>query len=93
MRLDLIFYIDSVITAVGSADKVKGMHAASSLTVFVASHPSTKMLALAFLVMVGMALRADGFPFHIKRGFISAPTVFDGADKARNTTRQKREHA
>ncbi len=46
---------------------------------FVANNPTTKMLALAFLVMIGVALVADGFSFHIPRGYIYSAMVFAGA--------------
>jgi predicted tellurium resistance membrane protein TerC len=102
MLLDLVFSIDSVITAVGIADHIEVMVAAIAVAIvvmmvaatpiaeFVEAHPSTKMLALAFLVMVGMALVADGFHFHIERGFIYAAMVFGGAVEALNLVRQKR---
>ncbi|MRU16841.1 TerC family protein [Roseovarius sp. A21] len=102
MLLDLVFSIDSVITAVGIADHIEVMVAAVALAIvvmmiaaapiaeFVEAHPSTKMLALAFLVMVGMALVADGFHFHVERGFIYAAMVFAGAVEALNLMRQKR---
>jgi predicted tellurium resistance membrane protein TerC len=102
MVLDLVFSIDSVITAVGIADHLSVMVAAVVIAVlvmmvaaepigrFVEAHPSTKMLALAFLVMVGMALVADGFQFHIERGFIYAAMVFSGAVEGLNLWRQRR---
>ena len=52
-------------------------------------HPSTKMLALAFLVMVGMALMADGLHFHIERAFIYTAMLFSGAVEALNLWRGK----
>ena len=66
------------------------MVASEPIAKFVESHPSTKMLALAFLVMVGMALVADGFHFHVERGFIYAAMVFAGAVEALNLWRKKR---
>lgn len=102
MVLDLVFSLDSVITAVGIADEVPVMVAAMVVAIaimmiaatpiadFVEAHPSTKMLALAFLVMVGMALVADGLHFHIERGFIYAAMVFSGAVEMLNLWRQKR---
>ena len=69
------------------------MVAATPIANFVEAHPSTKMLALAFLVMVGMALVADGFHFHVERGFIYAAMVFGGAVEALNLLRQKRRRA
>lgn len=105
MLLDLVFSIDSVITAVGIADHIEVMVAAITLAIlvmmvaatpiadFVEAHPSTKMLALAFLVMVGMTLVADGFGVHIERGFIYAAMLFGGGVEALNLLRQKRRRA
>ncbi len=102
MVLDLVFSLDSVITAVGIADHIEVMIAAVTIAIlvmmvaatpiadFVEHHPSTKMLALAFLVMVGMALVADGFHFHVERGFIYAAMVFAGGVEALNLWRQRR---
>ena len=102
MMLDLVFSLDSVITAVGVADHLEVMVAAVVVAIivmmvaagpiadFVSKRPSTKMLALAFLVMIGMALVADGFHFHIERGFIYAAMVFSGAVEVLNLVRGKR---
>ncbi len=49
------------------------------VTKFVAEHPTTKMLALAFLVLIGVALVADGFQFHIPRGYIYFAIAFSAA--------------
>ena len=51
---------------------------------FIAEHPTTKMLALAFLVLIGVALVADGFDFHIPRGYIYFAMAFAGAVEAFN---------
>ena len=105
MVLDLVFSLDSVITAVGIADHIEVMIAAVVIAIlvmmvaaepighFVEGHPSTKMLALAFLVMVGMALVADGLHFHIERGFIYAAMVFAGGVEGLNLWRQRRRRA
>jgi predicted tellurium resistance membrane protein TerC len=102
MLLDVVFSFDSVITAVGIADHVPVMIAAVILSIlvmmvaaepisaFVARHASTKMLALAFLVMVGMALIADGLHVHVERGFIYAAMVFAGAVEGLNLWRSRR---
>lgn len=102
MILDLVFSLDSVITAVGIADHLPVMIAAVMVAIaimmiaaepiadFVSAHPSTKMLALAFLLMVGMALVADGLHHHIERSFIYAAMVFGGAVEGLNLWRQKR---
>ncbi|WP_092499727.1 TerC family protein [Meinhardsimonia xiamenensis] len=99
--LDVVFSLDSVITAVGIADHLEVMIAAVVVAIlvmmvaaepiarFVEGHPSTKMLALAFLVMVGMALVADGFHFHVERGFIYAAMVFAGFVEALNLLRAR----
>lgn len=105
MILDLIFSLDSVITAVGIADHLEVMIAAIVVAIlimmfasepiasFVEAHPSTKMLALAFLVMVGMALMADGFGVHFERGFIYAAMVFAGGVETLNLLRARRRRA
>ncbi len=80
--LDMVFSIDSVITAVGMADDVRIMvaaviiaigimlAAAGPVSAFVERHPTVKMLALSFLLLIGMALVADGVGFHIPKGYI-----------------------
>jgi predicted tellurium resistance membrane protein TerC len=100
--LDLVFSLDSVITAVGIADHVEVMIAAVILAILVmmvasepisafdSAHPSTKMLALAFLFMIGMALVADGLHNHIERGFIYAAMVFAGGVEGLNLWRKAR---
>lgn len=102
MMFDLVFSLDSVITAVGIANHIEVMIAAIVVAIlvmmiaaapiaqFVEDHPSTKMLALAFLLMVGMALVADGFHVHVERGFIYAAMVFAGAVEGLNLWRAAR---
>jgi predicted tellurium resistance membrane protein TerC len=80
--LDIVFSLDSVITAVGMADEIAIMVAAVILSVgvmlfsaapisaFVNRHPTVKVLALAFLLLIGIALVADGFGMHIPKGYI-----------------------
>ena len=80
--LDMVFSIDSVITAVGMADDVRIMvaaviiaigimlAAAGPVSAFVERRPTVKMLALSFLLLIGMALVADGVGFHIPKGYI-----------------------
>jgi predicted tellurium resistance membrane protein TerC len=89
--VDLVFSLDSIITAIGMAQDIEIMVAAvviacvvmyvssGPVAKFVADHPTTKMLALAFLVLIGMALVADGFQFHIPRGYIYFAMVFAAA--------------
>jgi predicted tellurium resistance membrane protein TerC len=86
--IDLVFSLDSIITAIGMAQELEIMVAAVVIAVvimyvssgpvarFVATHPTTKMLALAFLVLIGVALVADGFHFHIPRGYIYFAIAF-----------------
>ncbi|GAA5511661.1 UPF0053 inner membrane protein YgdQ [Deinococcus carri] len=81
MLLDIVFSLDSVITAVGMADDIGVMVSAVVVTVgimlvaarpigeFVQAHPTIKMLALAFLLLIGVNLIADGFGFHIPKGY------------------------
>jgi predicted tellurium resistance membrane protein TerC len=89
--IDLVFSLDSIITAIGMAQDLEIMIAAvviacfvmyvssGPVAKFVADHPTTKMLALAFLVLIGVALVADGFKFHIPRGYIYFAIVFSAA--------------
>jgi predicted tellurium resistance membrane protein TerC len=82
MILDVVFSLDSVITAIGMAEHLPVMIAAVVLAVlvmmiaagpisrFVEGHPTVKMLALSFLLLVGMSLVADGFGQHISKGYI-----------------------
>ena len=86
--IDMVFSIDSIVTAVGMADNVEVMIAAVIVAVgfmfvasgpiagFVAKHPTTKMLALAFLLLIGTTLVADGLGFHIEKGYIYAAMGF-----------------
>ncbi len=89
--IDIVFSLDSIITAIGMAEDIEIMVAAviiacfimyvssGPVSKFVADHPTTKMLALAFLVLIGVALVADGFKFHIPRGYIYFAIVFAAA--------------
>jgi predicted tellurium resistance membrane protein TerC len=82
MVLDIVFSLDSVITAVGMTQVIPIMIiavviailvmllAAGPVSNFIANHPTTKMLALSFLLLVGVALIADGLHFHIPRGYL-----------------------
>jgi len=86
--IDIVFSLDSVITAVGMVDQIGVMVAAVVASVgvmlvaakpigeFVDRHPSVKVLALAFLVMVGMALTAEAFDKHVPKGYIYAAMAF-----------------
>ncbi|MCC7271184.1 MAG: TerC family protein, partial [Alphaproteobacteria bacterium] len=80
--LDAVFSLDSVITAVGMVDElwvmmtaviaavVMMLVASGPLSAFVQRHPTVKMLALSFLLLIGMVLVADGFGFHIPKGYV-----------------------
>jgi predicted tellurium resistance membrane protein TerC len=86
--LDLVFSLDSVITAVGMADHLPVMVIAVVIAIifmmlfagavgdFITKHPTLKMLALSFLVLVGTALIADGLDFHIPKGYIYFAMAF-----------------
>ena len=88
MILDIVFSLDSVITAVGMADRLSIMAlavvisvgimmlAAGSVSEFVEKHPTVKMLALAFLLMIGLSLVAEGWGFHIPKGYIYFAMAF-----------------
>ena len=94
--IDMVFSLDSIITAIGMAQDLAIMIAAVVIAClvmyvssgpvarFVAEHPTTKMLALAFLVLIGVALVADGFEFHIPRGYIYFAIAFSAAVEAFN---------
>jgi predicted tellurium resistance membrane protein TerC len=88
LLLDIVFSLDSVITAVGMVDQVGVMVAAVIIAVFVMMafagaisgfverHPTVKMLALSFLMMIGVALLGEGFGFHIPKGYIYFSMAF-----------------
>lgn len=88
LLLDIIFSLDSVITAVGMADDVKIMVAAVVVAVgfmfifagtvsrFVEKHPTVKMLALSFLLLIGVGLIAESFDVHIPKGYIYFAMAF-----------------
>ena len=83
--VDLVFSLDSIITAIGMAEDLEVMIAAVVIAMIViAAHPTTKMLALAFLVLIGVALVADGFEFHIPRGYIYFAMTFAAGVEAFN---------
>ncbi|GEO40444.1 putative tellurium resistance membrane protein TerC [Skermanella aerolata] len=105
MLLDIVFSLDSVITAVGMAQTLEVMMAAVVIAVgvmlfasgpvsnFVNGHPTVKMLALSFLLLVGVALVADGLHFHIPKGYLYFAIAFSVLVEALNllaTRRRKR---
>ena len=104
--IDIVFSLDSVITAVGMVDHISVMVAAVVISVgvmlvaakpigeFVDRHPSVKVLALAFLVMVGMALTAEAFDQEVPKGYIYAAMAFSLLVEALNIrARAKRQKA
>jgi predicted tellurium resistance membrane protein TerC len=88
MLLDIVFSLDSVITAVGMAQHVEIMIVAvviavivmmifaSSISAFIEKHPTMKMLALSFLLLIGVVLIADGFGQHVSKGYIYFAMAF-----------------
>jgi predicted tellurium resistance membrane protein TerC len=103
--IDIVFSLDSVITAVGMVDHLPVMIAAVVTSVilmmvaakpigdFVQRHPSVKVLALSFLVMVGMALSAEAFGFHVPKGYIYAAMAFSLGVEMLNIRAQKKRRA
>jgi predicted tellurium resistance membrane protein TerC len=100
--LDIVFSLDSVLTAVGMANDVPVMVAAVVIAVgvmlfasgpisrFVHAHPTVKMLALSFLLLIGVTLLADGFGFHVEKGYIYAAMGFAVFVEALNLAARKR---
>jgi len=100
--LDIVFSLDSVITAVGMANDFSVMAAAVVIAViimlvasgpvsdFVNRHPTVKMLALSFLLLIGMTLVADGVGFHVPKGYIYAAIAFSAAVEALNQLAARR---
>jgi predicted tellurium resistance membrane protein TerC len=94
--LDLVFSIDSILTAVGMTEHLPIMVvavlaavtvmllAADPLANFIAKNPTVVMLALGFLLMIGLVLIADGFGFHVPKGYIYAAMAFSAGVEALN---------
>ncbi|MBU1173970.1 MAG: TerC family protein [Alphaproteobacteria bacterium] len=108
--LDMVFSIDSIITAVGMAQHLEIMitavviamalmyFASASIAGFIGRHPTTKMLALAFLLLIGVTLVADGLGVHVPKGYIYSAMAFAVLVEAFNIfaqskRKQKREQA
>jgi len=102
MVIDLVFSLDSIITAVGMVDDVRVMIAAVIASVglmmlfagpigrFVSDHPTIKMLALSFLVVVGVVLVAEGFEYHVPKGFVYFAMAFSLSVELLNIRMRKR---
>ena len=100
--IDIVFSVDSIITAVGMTNEFPIMAAAvivAVLTMMLASgplgdflrrNPTVLMLALSFLLMIGMTLIADGFGFHIERGYIYAAMFFSSLVETLNTLARRK---
>ncbi len=102
MILDIVFSLDSVITAVGMTQNIPVMVAAIVAAVivmmffagtvarFVDEHPTIRTLALAFLILIGMSLVAESFDFHVPKGYIYFAMAFSGAVEMVNLQMHKR---
>jgi len=100
--IDIVFSLDSVITAVGMVNNIPVMVAAIIIAVavmifasnpigdFIDRHPTVKMLALAFIILVGMALVAEGFDIHIDRSVLYFAMAFSASVEALNIISRKR---
>lgn len=103
--LDIVFSLDSVITAVGMADHIEIMVAAviiaviimllsaSAISSFVNKHPTVKMLALSFLLLIGVSLIAEGFDRHIPKGYIYFAMAFSVLVEMLNLKMKKKDIA
>ncbi|MFN0263749.1 TerC family protein [Tepidamorphus sp. 3E244] len=103
--IDAVFSVDSILTAVGMADDIEVMVAAVIVAIavmyvasepiahFIEEHPTTKMLALAFLLLIGVALVADGLGFHIPRGYIYFAMAFSAIVEGVNLAARRRRRA
>lgn len=100
--LDAVFSLDSIITAVGMAQHIEIMiiavviamalmfFASASIASFISRHPTTKMLALAFLLLIGVTLVADGLGVHVPKGYIYSAMAFAVLVEAFNIFAQAR---
>jgi len=103
--LDIVFSIDSILTAVGMTDHVAIMFiaviaavtvmllASGPLAGFINANPSVVMLALGFLLMIGMVLIADGFGIHVPKGYVYAAMAFSAFVEILNLLSRKRKAA
>ena len=105
LLLDLVFSIDSIITAVGMTDEIAIMYiavivavsvmmlAATPLANFIEKNPTIVMLALGFLLMIGMTLIADGMGYHVPKGYIYAAMGFSALVEGLNMLARRRRKA
>ena len=102
MVIDMVFSLDSIITAVGMVDQVPVMIAAviaavlvmmlfaGAVSAFVERHPTIKILALSFLILIGTSLVADGLHFHIPKGYVYFAMAFSVAVEMLNIRMRKK---
>ncbi len=102
LLLDLVFSVDSIITAVGMTDEIAIMYiavitavtlmllAADPLSRFIAANPTIVMLALGFLLMIGTTLIADGMGFHVPKGYVYAAMGFSALVEGLNMLARRR---
>lgn len=100
--MDIIFSLDSVLTAVGLTSRFWVMalaitcaifimiFASEMVSAFIKQHPTIKMLALSYLILIGMVLVADGFSFHIPRGYIYFAMGFSLSVESLNLLKRSR---
>ena len=105
VAIDLVFSVDSILTAVGMTDDIPIMVTAVVITVgimmvaadplarFIEANPTLVMLALAFLVMIGLVLIADGFGFHVPKGYIYVAMGFSVGVEILNMVQRRRKIA
>jgi predicted tellurium resistance membrane protein TerC len=105
LALDIVFSVDSILTAVGMTGELPVMMAAVVIAVgmmliaadplahFIARNPTVVMLALGFLLMIGAVLIADGFGVHVPKGYIYAAMAFSGGVEALNIAARRRKTA
>ncbi|BCP53568.1 membrane protein [Kaistia sp. 32K] len=103
--IDIVFSVDSIVTAIGMAEHLEIMIAAvvvamivmyiasGPISAFIEKHPTTKMLALAFLLMIGAALIADGVGFHIPRSYLYAAMAFSAVVEMLNVAAKRNARA
>ncbi|MGQ3891057.1 TerC family protein [Legionella sp. CNM-4043-24] len=102
--MDIVFSLDSVLTAIGLTTRFWVMAVAISIAIlvmiyasepvseFIDRHPTIKMLALSFLILIGMVLVADAFSFHIPRGYVYFAMGFSLAVEGLNHLKRSRQH-
>lgn len=102
IMIDMVFSLDSIITAVGMADHIAVMViavvvsvvimliAADPLSDFVTRHPTVRMLALSFLLLIGTTLMAEGFGFHVPKGYVYVAMAFSALVEALNLAGARR---